>query len=390
MAVKEWSTTASDNDDADATINWLEGMAPSGVNDSARAMMAAIASWYALIDGGTISGGTVGGTADAITLTNSPTVSALAAGQRYLFRYTSSGNTGAVTLSVDGIGSPLALRYKDVALIAGDIATNDWVLAVHDGTRFQMLNPPRLSWATTDIPTDTSGGAVADLFLFLDASQSNALNAVTVQKLLDNAMTGLTADTTPDVADSLLTYDASANAAKTTTASNFYKTINTLTEDTTPDGANDLFVTYDNSASGPKKVKPQSFAATQAQQETGSAITNFVTPGRQHFHQSAAKVWVKSIVTAGVPSSPGDASYNITSVADSGPGRATFTIATDFSSANWACLITPEEAGSLGENIIAIASGTQAAGTVELNFQSESGAFNDPDSWHMVGFGDFA
>jgi len=387
MAVKDWSTTAADNDDADATINWLEGMAPSAVNDSARAMMAALAAWYALIDAGTVSGGSVAGSADAITLTCSPTVSALAAGQRYLFKYTAAGNSGAVTLNVDGLGAT-ALRYKDVALVSGDIATNDWVLAVYDGTRFQMLNPPRLSWAATDVPTDTSGGDVADLFLFADASQSNALNRVTVQKLLDNALTSLTADTTPDVADSLLTYDASANAAKSTTASNFYKTINTLTEDTTPDGANDLVVTYDNSASGPKKVKPQSFAATQAQQETGSAITNFVTPGRQHFHQSAAKMWVKSIVTAGVPSSPGDASYNITSVADTGPGRATFTIANDFSSANWACLITPEEAGSLGENIIAIASGTQAAGTVELNFQSETGSFNDPDSWHMVGFGD--
>ena len=141
MAVKDWSTTASDNDDADATINWLEGMAPSGVNDSARAMMAAVASWYALIDAGTVSGGSVGGTADAITLTCLPTVSALAAGQRYLFKYTAAGNSGAVTLNVDGLGAT-ALRYKDVALVSGDIATNDWVLAVYDGTRFQMLNPP--------------------------------------------------------------------------------------------------------------------------------------------------------------------------------------------------------------------------------------------------------
>jgi hypothetical protein len=130
-------------------------------------------------------------------------------------------------------------------------------------------------------------------------------------------------------------------------------------------------------------------SATQAQQE-GAALTSvFTSPGRQHFHPSAAKVWVKSIVTAGVPASPGDASYNITSVADTGVGRATFTIATDFSSANWACLITPEEKGDLGENIIAIAATTQAAGSVELNFQSESGAFNDPSAWHMVGFGDF-
>jgi hypothetical protein len=336
MAVKEWSTTAADNDDADATINWLEGQSPATVNDSARAMMAAIASWYALIDGGTISGGTVGGTADAITLTNSPTVSALAAGQRYLFKYTSSGNTGAVTLNVDGLGNT-ALRYKDVALVSGDIATNDWVLAVHDGTRFQMLNPPRLSWATTDIPTDTSGGAVADLFLFLDASQSNALNAVTVQKLLDNAMTGLTADTTPDVADSLLTYDASANAAKTTTITNFYKTINTLTVDASPDGAADYFPIYDATAAAPRKVILSSFAATEAQQETGSLTSVFVTPLRQHFHQSAAKMWINlSNVAADL------GSYNVSGTTDSGVGQYTVTIATDFTSGDYVAVRADE------------------------------------------------
>lgn len=42
MAFKDWSTTAADNDDADASINWSEGQAPSTVNGSARAMMAAL------------------------------------------------------------------------------------------------------------------------------------------------------------------------------------------------------------------------------------------------------------------------------------------------------------------------------------------------------------
>lgn len=46
MALKDWSTTAGDNDDADASINWQENQAPSTVNNSARAMMAAIRSWY--------------------------------------------------------------------------------------------------------------------------------------------------------------------------------------------------------------------------------------------------------------------------------------------------------------------------------------------------------
>lgn len=331
--VKSWDTTAANNDDADSNVNWLEGQAPSTVNDSARAMMAAIAAWYALIDSGTVSNGTVGGTADAITLVCSPTVDTAAAGQRYLFK-AGGTNTTAVTLQVDST-TAAALRYKDVALVAGDIVTNDWILCVFDGTRYQMLNPPRLSGQATDYATDTTGGDVADLFYFADASQGNASNKVTVQKLLDNALTSLTADTSPDVADSLLTYDASATAAKTTTITNFYKSINALTADAAPDGSADYVATYDASASGGKKVLIQSFAATQAQQEAGTVITNFVTPGRQQYHDSAAKAWSAITYSAGVPSSPGNDSFNISSIGDTGTGIATFNFTTAFSSANY-------------------------------------------------------
>lgn len=40
-----WDTTAANNDDADTDINWLEGQAASTVNNSARAMMSAVATW---------------------------------------------------------------------------------------------------------------------------------------------------------------------------------------------------------------------------------------------------------------------------------------------------------------------------------------------------------
>ena len=45
MAFWKWSRTASSNATADNTVNWAEGMAPSAVNDSARAMMARLAEW---------------------------------------------------------------------------------------------------------------------------------------------------------------------------------------------------------------------------------------------------------------------------------------------------------------------------------------------------------
>jgi len=41
MSFWKWSRTAASNATADGSINWAEGQAPSTVNDSARAMMAA-------------------------------------------------------------------------------------------------------------------------------------------------------------------------------------------------------------------------------------------------------------------------------------------------------------------------------------------------------------
>lgn len=46
MSLGQWSTTAANNATADPSINWQEGQAPSTVNDSARAMMAALATWF--------------------------------------------------------------------------------------------------------------------------------------------------------------------------------------------------------------------------------------------------------------------------------------------------------------------------------------------------------
>lgn len=202
MAVKDWSTTAADNDDADATINWLEGQSPATVNNSARALMAAVASWRDLIDYGTVSGGTVGGSANAITLTCSPTVSAREAGRRYLFKYTSTGTTGAVTLVVDGLTSG-AIQYLGSALVSGDIATNDWVLVVDDGTNFQLLSGARVSGLTViNGTTAKSAIAASDKFAITDSAASDVPKHILWSSLIASqsameAATSIVAAVTP-------------------------------------------------------------------------------------------------------------------------------------------------------------------------------------------------
>src|ERR1044072_2375020 len=46
MALWQWSTTPANNASAGA-IDWAEGQPPSPVNDSARQMMADVATWFA-------------------------------------------------------------------------------------------------------------------------------------------------------------------------------------------------------------------------------------------------------------------------------------------------------------------------------------------------------
>lgn len=46
MPLYQWSTTPANNATAATAINWAEGQPPSSVNDSARQMMADVATWY--------------------------------------------------------------------------------------------------------------------------------------------------------------------------------------------------------------------------------------------------------------------------------------------------------------------------------------------------------
>lgn len=117
--VYDWSLTASDNGNADADINWSEGMPPSGVNNSGRQMMARVKELISDLG----SNVTVGGTANAITITANSAVTAYATGQRLVFK-AGSANTDATTINVNSIGAKSVRKIGsagDAALSAGDL-----------------------------------------------------------------------------------------------------------------------------------------------------------------------------------------------------------------------------------------------------------------------------
>jgi hypothetical protein len=84
-------------------------------------------------------GGTAGGTADALTLTLSPAITAYAAGQRFDFIVGASPNaTTTPTLAVNGLTAKTIVRKDGSALAAGDLPAGMRVSVLYDGTSFRI------------------------------------------------------------------------------------------------------------------------------------------------------------------------------------------------------------------------------------------------------------
>lgn len=120
-----WSTTAADNDDADTSINWSEGQDPATINNSARAMMAALKKYIGDTDGAR----TAAGTAQAITLTTGQSISSahLTDGFRVGF-WAANDNTGAdPTIAIDGLSAKTIKDANGDDLAAGAIQDGAFV-----------------------------------------------------------------------------------------------------------------------------------------------------------------------------------------------------------------------------------------------------------------------
>ena len=127
-------------------------------------------------------------------------------------------------------------------------------------------------------------------------------------------------------------------------------------------------------------------AATQANQETATSTTTYVSPGRQQFHPSAAKAWLYCDVSGNI-----DASYNITSISDTGAGKVGVTINVDFSSANYAIVATAYYSAGVGYNRILNvdgATGAQAAGSFNIACFATDANLYDPTKYNIVCYGD--
>lgn len=131
----------------------------------------------------------------------------------------------------------------------------------------------------------------------------------------------------------------------------------------------------------------KTYAATQAQQETGTILTAVVTPGRQQFHPSAAKGWVMADTAATAV-----ASFNVTSVTDVGTGRLAVVWNVDFSSNSYSVVATAkfDPTGTTDSTLVAQVENTNfIGGTTQISILRVSdGAGTDPNHTFVAAYGD--
>jgi hypothetical protein len=130
--VTAWSTNAANNGTADSNMNWAEGMAPSQVDDSARALMASVALYRNDHSGALVTSGS----STAYTVTSNQGFASLSAlgGNDLTIQFHTLNGT-APTLAVDGLAAePIQVDDNGTAVSSGVIGTKSIWAVTYDNS----------------------------------------------------------------------------------------------------------------------------------------------------------------------------------------------------------------------------------------------------------------
>jgi microcystin-dependent protein len=184
--VYDWSQTPSTNDTADtgSDVQWAEGMTPSDVNDSARAMMAEVRKW--IDDLGAFATSTTmqtsAGTSTAYTLATEGSADNLENGRQVCFLVDET-NGASATLNVDSLGAKPIYGIEDTALPAGALPIDTIQCLSYDAA----ANSASGAWMkrefvpiSTSLEYDSVSGAIKRSALTGDISCSAGSNSCTI------------------------------------------------------------------------------------------------------------------------------------------------------------------------------------------------------------------
>lgn len=146
-----------------------------------------------------------------------------------------------------------------------------------------------------------------------------------------------------------------------------------------------------NGAEYPRAVE----VASRTQMEAATSLVVPVTPGRQHYHPGHPKFWCIARLVNAVPVA--QAGYNLTSVTDTGAGRATFNVNVDFANANYSIQCQCERVSTsltvTNLKYANIRNATPAVGSFEVEIYDGTATTHvqeDANSWSVFALGDAA
>lgn len=279
-------------------------------------------------------------------------------------------------LDVNG-NSIISSSNGDIAITpngTGDVVLDGLKWPQADGTNGQVLKTDgaaQLSWvaASTDLVNDTSPQLGADLDTnsynvsfdtghgILDENSQEQLLFTTTASAINylnvaNSIVGLgpTISAAGDDANIDLNLTAKGSGNVSISGLKYPNADGSANEIIKTDGAGSL--SFGNIA-----------VASQAQMESASSTSVYVTPGRTQYHPGTAKGWVKMDVAG-----TADASHNVTSITDNGTGDFTVNWDTDFSSANFSVT-----ANALASVYAVVTISGNAAGTTQIVIRNSSG-----------------
>lgn len=186
MSILNWSSTPADNDDADLAngIDWREGQLASSVNNSNRAIMAAVFRYVRDTSGDL----TTTGSANAYVLTTAQTIASLAEPLVLAFKANFT-NTAAATINVDGLGAIEILRRDGTATQAGDIVSTGCYLVAYSGalSKFIGLNIsanalPIIATVVSGAPTSLLNNSTSAQNIFASANDVLTVAAATTYR----------------------------------------------------------------------------------------------------------------------------------------------------------------------------------------------------------------